>query len=153
MLTFLAEETFLLPAWEMSTAREFLRGSDKWHWPSRRTESQNLPEKHSFKSQRPFLTSGMGLTGPQFTVNRNAWQWGRRLSTGAGQKRGARARCHAPPPCITKPHGDLSIQQPLGRQTEHDNNSYPATRDDLAGTVPCKYHDLSESGPQYLGPG
>lgn len=95
----------------------------------------------------------MGLTGPQFTVKRNAWWWGGWLSTGAGQERGARAPCRAPPHVLTKPHGDLSIQQPLVRQTEHDNNGYPATRDDLAGTVPCKHHDLSESGPQYLGPG
>lgn len=80
------------------------------------------------------------------------------------QERGARAQCrrhHPPPPanalrtssCSTprKPHGNILIPHSLVRQTEQDNSSYLGARDDLAGTVPCKYHDPSEIGPQCLG--
>lgn len=30
-------------------------------------------------------------------------------------------------------------------------SSYLGASDDLAGTVTCKYHDLSENGPHCLG--
>lgn len=72
------------------------------NWPSRVTESQNLPEEHSFRSQLSFLIYKMDLTCPHGTHQRLLFcgsehrSCARKECTGSVSRspRGVNAHCH-----------------------------------------------------------